>query len=95
MESWRKFCQLPEQDRERIAKELIGRVETGLRESLQAALDESVPRKVQSVTVVVRSNWGETHLHTFTELKQAIKFMEAFDEKRDLDTSGAPALLME
>lgn len=40
MESWRKFCQLPEQDRERIA-------------------------------------------------------MEAFDEKRDLDTSSAPALLME
>jgi len=94
MEGWRRFARLSRADREAIAKRLIAGIGSKLRESLQTVLDESLPRKVRSVAVVVRSNRGETFTHSFPDLKQAIAFMESFDEKQDMDTSNAPALLM-
>ncbi len=94
-ESWRRFALLSASEREQIAKELIARIENDLRNSLEIALDESIPRRVHSVTVVVRSNRGETYSYTFHNLGQALAFLHAYDEQRDMDTSTAPALLME
>jgi len=66
-----------------------------LRHALQEALDESLPRKVQSVIVVIRSNRGETRSFTFRDLKTAIDFMRSSDEEGLLDMTSAPALLMD
>lgn len=95
MESWQKFNELSKGEQEQIAKELISTVEDELRESLQVALDESVPRELGSVTLVIRSNHGETYRRTFCTLDQVIDFMQSFDEERDMDNSSAPSLLME
>jgi hypothetical protein len=78
-----------------LAKRLISTVEGELRKSLQTALDESIPRELDSVTLVIRSNYGETYRRSFHALDQAINFMRSFDEERDMDNSGAPSLLME
>jgi hypothetical protein len=43
----------------------------------------------------VRSNLGETFTYSFPDLKGALEFMKAFDERRHMDTSEAPALLMD
>jgi len=93
MESWQKFSRLSESQREQIAKKVIEKIKGELQESLRAVLDESVPRKVRSVTLVIRSNLGETYTYNFANLKQAITFIMSFDEKRDMDTSDAPTVL--
>jgi hypothetical protein len=95
MRSWLKFNELSNSARAQIAQGLIAKIEEGLRQSLSEALDESVPRKVKSVTVVVRSNRGETRSFTFPNLKSAIDFMHSSNEGGLLDMTAAPALLME
>lgn len=95
MKSWQEFCQLSKRGRGQIALKLIAGIAQDLRESLRAALDESVPRKMRSVTVLIRSNRGETYSHVFPDLHRAIGFLRSFDEERDMDTTNAPALLME
>lgn len=94
MEGWLRFARLSQIDREALAERLLVGIGSKLRESLQTVLDESLPRKVRSVSVVARSNRGETYTHSFPDLKQAIAFMGSFDETRDMDISNAPALLM-
>ncbi len=93
MEGWQAFCRLPEHVRSQIARSLIAKVENDLRRSLEVALDESIPRQVRSVSVVVRSNRGETFTYTFADLPQALEFMQTYDERQDMDTSNAPSLL--
>jgi hypothetical protein len=93
MEGWETFCRLSERTREQIARSLIAKIESGLRGSLETALDESILRQVRSVSVVVRSNRRETFTHVFANLQQALDFMQAYDKDRDMDTSGAPSLL--
>jgi len=95
IESWRKFNELSDHSREQIAKELISSIKSKLRQALRVALDESVPRELDSVTLVIRSNRGETYRHVFPALDQAIGFMQSFDEERDMDNTSAPSLLME
>lgn len=94
-ESWQRFTRLSANEREQIARELIAGIENDLRTSLGVALDESIPRRVHSVTIVVRSNRGETYSYTFPNLEQARTFLQAYDEQRDMDTSNAPALFRE
>ncbi len=94
-ESWQRFTRLSANERDQIAKELIAGIENDLRHSLGVALDESLPRRVHSVTIVVRSNRGETYSYTFPNLGQALTFLQAYDEQRDMETSGAPALFVE
>lgn len=93
MGGWQAFCRLSEHDRNQIARSLIAEVESDLRRSLEAALDESIPRRVQSVSVVMRSNRGEMFTYTFADLQQALDFMQAYDERRDMETLDAPSLL--
>jgi hypothetical protein len=95
MESWRIFTRLSPGDREKIAKKLIGGIRKQLSQSLQSALDESIPRRIRSIAVIVRSNRGETFTYTFPDLKRALEFMQVFDEERDMATTSAPSLLME
>jgi hypothetical protein len=93
MEAWRVFCRLPEEKRGEIAKKLVAGIESGLRMALETALDESIPRTLRSVSVIVRSNRGETFTHTFDSLQQALDYIQQFDEARDMDTTRAPSLL--
>jgi hypothetical protein len=93
--SWIKFNKLSGAERARISKELIAYVEGSLRQALKEALNESQPRKVQSVTVLLRSSRGETRSFKFTGLRSAIDFLKSSDEVRLLDMSNAPTLLRE
>lgn len=93
--SWNKFDALSGADRKQIARKLIAGIREPLREALKNALDESVPRKVKSVTVIVRSNRGETRSFTFDNLKKAIAFLDSSSEGQLIDVSNAPALLWE
>ncbi len=77
-----------------MARNLIAKIGNDLRSSLEAALDDSIPRQVRSVSLVVRSNRGETFTHSFADLRQAIDFMQNYDEEQDMDTWGAPSLLV-
>lgn len=94
MESWEKFNKLSKDDREKIAEELISTVKDELQKSLQMALIKSVPRKLDSVILILQSNYGETHRHTFKTLDQVLNFIEKFDEEEDMDTTNSPSLLI-
>jgi len=94
-QSWNRFVELSAADRRQIGQKLIASIRDELRVSLREALDESVPRTVKSVTVVVRSNRGESRLFRFDDLKAAIKFLNSSKDAELLDVSGSPALLLE
>lgn len=93
--SWRKFNALSTAQRRRIGQKLIAGIHDALRASLQSALDESVPRKIKLVKVVIRSNRGETNSFVFDDLKAAVTFLQSAEEERLLDTANAPTLLKE
>lgn len=94
MEAWEKFNLLCEADKTQIAKKLIGEIAPKLREALAKALDESVPRQVRKVSILISTNRGETFTFTFNSVKQAVSFMSKFNAKRCLDTSKAPTIRM-
>lgn len=93
MASWLRYNELTEEQKSAISKELLAGIENDLRTSLRTALDESVPRSIASVSLTIRSNWGETFIYHFDNLEQALAFMNAFDEERDMDATGADYLL--
>jgi hypothetical protein len=93
MEGWQTFCQLSEQARKKMARDLIAKIANDLREALKTALDESAPRQIRSVTIVVRSSRGETFPHVFADIKQALGFLQKYNQERDMDTTDAPSLL--
>lgn len=93
MESWQTFCHISTDDRHQIAKELIATIEGGLKNSLELALDVSIPRAVDSVKVLIRSNLKETYTYVFSNLVETVEFLESYNEERDMDTSSVPALL--
>lgn len=93
--SWRKFSVLSTAQRQQIGRKLIAGIRDGLRASLQAALDESVPRKIKSVKAVVRSNRGETKSFLFRDLKSAVEFLQTAKEQELLDTTDSPTVLSE
>ena len=93
--SWSKFNALSSAERRQVGRKLIAGIRESLRESLKNALDESIPREVRSVTVIVRSNRGETRSFSFDTLKKAIAFLDSTGEEQLIDVSTAPALSRE
>jgi len=93
--SWKKFVTLSSAQRKQIGQKLITGIQKALRLSLQTALDESTPRKIKSVKVVVRSNRGETRSFSFNDLKSAIAFLNSSSVDQMIDVSDSPALLRE
>lgn len=92
-ECWITFSQLSQTDKEVIAEELIAVVKNDLRESLEIALDESLPRTVNSVRVVITSNRGETYTYNFSNLEETVTFLASYDQEKDMDSSNSPVLL--
>ena len=90
---WRRYSALTSQQKTAMASELLSGIADELQEALATALDESVPRHVVAVAVVIRSSLGETFTYRFADLRQALEFMREFDEGRDMDTEGAEDLL--
>lgn len=76
-----------------IALELLDTIQSDLIEAIRQSLDESSPRYVSAISVVVRSNWGETFTYNFQSLEDALKFLTAFNEQDDMDTSQGLNLL--
>ncbi len=93
--SWRKFNALSSAKRQQIGQRLIMGIRGALRSFLQNVLDESVPRQIRSVQVVVRSNRGETRLFEFANLESAVAFLQSAGEEQLLDTTDAPTVLKE
>ena len=78
---------------QKIAKDLIATIEGDLKDSLELALDDSIPRTVNSVKVSIRSNLKETYTYVFSNLLETVEFLESYNEERDMDTSSVPPLL--
>lgn len=94
MEAWEKFNSLSEADKMQIAKRLIGEIAPKLQEALAKALDESVPRRVRKVSILINTNRGETFTFAFNSVEQAASFLANFNAEQCLDTSKAPTILM-
>ncbi|MDW8104455.1 MAG: hypothetical protein RMK92_05535 [Armatimonadota bacterium] len=93
--AWERFNLLFPEQRRQIAKSLIGRIRTTLEQTVEAALDESTPRMLRSVTLLLHTNRGEKIIREFDTLKAALEYMQSFDEQTELDTTAAPSILRE
>lgn len=93
--AWERFTALPNTQKKQIGEQLIARIRERLRTSLATALSDSVPRKVKSITLLVRSNYGETRTFHFKDLKSALSFLGTAQEEQIIDVSNAPVLLQE
>lgn len=92
--SWNKFTSLSSAQRKQIGQKLIASIREPLRASLQSALDESAPRRIKSVRVVVRSSRGETRSFSFGDLKSAIAFLNSSSPDQIIDVSNSPTTLL-
>ncbi len=93
--SWKKFLSLSTSQRKQIGQKLIAGIKESLQRSLATALDESAPRQIKSVKVIVRSNRGETRSYLFDDLRSVIAFLNATDADQMMDLSDSPILLGE
>jgi hypothetical protein len=93
--SWKKFVLLSTAQRKQVGRKLLAGIRESLRASLRKALDESAPRAIKSVKVIVRSNRGETRSFLFSDLRSAIAFLNSSSDDQLVDTADAPALLRE
>jgi hypothetical protein len=93
MQAWQRFNELTVEQCKEIARHLISDIEHQLAEAIRKALDESVPRRVRRVSVIVTTERGETFSFHFNTIQEASEFLRKFDECRDLDTTNAPTLL--
>lgn len=89
------FQALSDEQKHQIAEALIQPVKLVLQQTLEAALDESTPRALRSVTLLLHTNKGETFMRQFDTLEAATEYLQAFDEQHDLDTTSAPTILGE
>ncbi|GAB4183575.1 MAG: hypothetical protein Fur006_20600 [Coleofasciculaceae cyanobacterium] len=92
IESWQRIRQLQASELAQISKELIASIEDQLKVSLEEILDESYSREIALIKVVIRSNLGETYTYTFSNLQEAVEFLEAFTDA-NMDTLSSPAVL--
>lgn len=93
MKAWEKFNSLGEIERTQIAKQLVGEIAPKLKKALMQALDESVPRQVSKVSILIKTNLGETFTFIFNSVKQASSFLSNFNVEQFLDISKAPTML--
>jgi hypothetical protein len=87
------YRKLTNEQKMTVASELLLSIKDELSQSLKMALDENIPRKIISVSLIIYSNHGERFTYHFNNLQEAVEFMTLFDEERDIDTTNADNLL--
>jgi len=93
IEAWQKFSKLSDQDKAKIAEKLINDIAPSLKTALAQVLDESKPRRIKKITVLINTNRGETFTFQFHSIEETIRFFKGFNEEKHLDTTEAPTLL--
>ena len=93
MSSWGAYGVLDDKKKREIALEILETIKEPLQAAIRTALDENIPREISAISVVVRNTLGETFSHNFESIEDAIMFLNAFDEDRDMNTDDAENLL--
>lgn len=90
--AWQQWQQLDENAYSEIARRLLQAIESELRNSIAATLDEAIPREISEIEVIIETNLGETRRYAFSSITEATKFLNDFNEEEILNDDTGPAL---
>jgi len=79
-QAWQRFCQLSEQERERIAAAITDPVRQAVRQSVETILrsDPNAPKRVEAVELSIRTSEGEHLVYSFDSVSEAIQRLLTF-----------------
>lgn len=88
-ESWNKYCKLSEKQKQKIAQEMIEEVKNGIEVAIEKTLDNSTKREVEKVTIEVHTNIGEVKRFEFSNIEEALDFLEDFSFEEMLNNKNS------
>lgn len=89
VESWEKYQKLTDEQKRRIAEEMIAEIKPDLESAIEKTLDNSTKRVVEKVSLEIHTNIGEVRRFEFNTVEDALDFLEdfSFDEILNNDHS--------
>jgi hypothetical protein len=90
--AWQRWQELSEDDYNEIARELLADIERQLREALAVTLDPAAPREITEIELTIETNLGESRRYTFSDIAEAIEFLNNFDEEIILNAEDSPSI---
>lgn len=78
--AWQRFCQLAEDEQERIAATITNPVRHAVRQSVETTLrsDPNAPKRVEAVELSIRTSEGEHLVYSFDSVSEAIQRLFTF-----------------
>lgn len=78
--AWQRFCQLTEDEQERIAATITNPVRQAVKQSVETTLrsDPNAPKRVEAVELSIRTSEGEHLVYSFDSVSEAIQRLLSF-----------------
>ncbi len=90
--SWGAYEALSEDERLRIAEEMILIIKDDLKRAILQTLDDTVMREVKKIVIEIHTNLGEVLTFEFSDAEEAVKFLSDFGLDDILNPDDAIAI---
>lgn len=76
-QAWKRYCDLTAKQQYSIGQRMVSLIENDLKKLIVSILDETTERKIDKVTIELRSNIGEVKMHQFDNVPEAVDFLNS------------------
>ncbi len=76
-QAWKRYCNLTTKKQYLIGQRMVSLIENDLKKLIVSILDETIERKIDKVTIELRSNIGEVKMHQFDNVQEAVDFLNS------------------
>lgn len=73
--AWSKYLTLTDDQKSRIGIEMVNAIQAQLEKLVLSILDDTVQREIDSVTIELHSNLGEVKAYEFSNVEEAVEFL--------------------
>ena len=91
-EAWAKYSRLTKAQKAAIGAAMANQVKDDLERTILTILDDSIPRKVNRVTVELHSNLGEVKVYEFETVDEAVEFLNSNELSESFLSTDSPSL---
>lgn len=91
-DSWEKYQQLSNENRSKIAHDMISVVKEEIETAIKRTLDNTTIRETDKVVIEIHTNIGEVKRFTFKTVEDALDFLEDFSFEELLDNNSSIAI---
>ncbi len=87
--SWDQYVNLSEEAKLKIAEDMIAEIKPEIEAAIEKTLDNSTDREVERVTIEIHTNIGEVKVFEFSNIDDALNFLEDFSFEELLSHSNS------